>query len=410
MMTRDNRQWGRRWALGTVALALACLAGCSKGPSVSIQSLIDAADSGATIDVPAGTYRENLSIAKTLTLVGLTDGDDAVEIVGTEANTPAIAIDGDRDTTVELRSIAVTRSYGAGIDVTGDATATLRSISVDDTVASGLNARSGAQVHATDCTFSSSHRNGATVSGDAQLTAEQCDFLSNAAAGLGIVTTRSVLLEACDVRDNGENGITVGGATDATFRSVLLEDNGGGEPTSADFVTLATAIMSQADAGLWMRDDAVVLLENCSIRTSAATGIIAFDDASITIRGGEVSDNGEVGLQLLSDGTHTLEDVDIRGNGGMGILLARDPLVHVDRCTIAENNFGGVAVFATACYGLDAAQSYYLFTGRIDGSDNVIPGPNEPDGNLEFDCCPSTRCRLLTRSTEESTDANADDP
>jgi len=399
---RPKHERRSRWrALGLAVFTCICLAGCSKGPAVSIQSLIDEADPGATIEVPAGTYRENLSIAKTLTLIGLTDGDDAVEIVGTEANTPAIAIDGDVDTMVELRGIVVTRSYGAGIDVTGDATATLLSVNVDDTVASGLNVRSDAQVHAVDSTFSNSDRNGATVSGDAQLTAEQCDFLSNAAAGLGIVTTRSVLLDACNVRDNGENGITVGGATHATFRSVRLEDNGGGEPTSANFVTLATAIISQAGTGLWIRDEATVLLEDCLVRTSATTGIIAFEDSSVILRGGEVSYNGEVGLQLLSNGAHVMEDAIISDNSGMGIFLAGTPSVRLDRCSLLRNGWGGLVLYAGSCYGYEATQSPYLFRGALTGSGNVIPGPDEADGNVDLDCCPASRCRTLTQLGDE---------
>lgn len=83
-------------ALALVASAWGAPAHASSSPAGSIAELIDKAQPGATIDVPAGTYHEQLVINKTVTLIGhgwpVIDGGGKGDVV--RVNAPGVTIRG----------------------------------------------------------------------------------------------------------------------------------------------------------------------------------------------------------------------------------------------------------------------------------------------------------------------------
>lgn len=68
-----------------------------------LQSIIDAAEPGATIQVPAGTYEQPITINKSLRLIG----DDADTIIKVTANEPAILIDTAGKGKVEIQDVKI---------------------------------------------------------------------------------------------------------------------------------------------------------------------------------------------------------------------------------------------------------------------------------------------------------------
>lgn len=75
-----------------VSALLVCPQGC---PFTSIQWAIDSAPEGATIIVGPGTYKENLLIEKSITIIG--SGPEVTRIEGWQDDLPAIRILGDRE-------------------------------------------------------------------------------------------------------------------------------------------------------------------------------------------------------------------------------------------------------------------------------------------------------------------------
>ena len=49
-------------------------------PAATIQSLIEAAPNGGTVNIAAGTYTESLTVNKTLTLTGVSSGTTIIQL------------------------------------------------------------------------------------------------------------------------------------------------------------------------------------------------------------------------------------------------------------------------------------------------------------------------------------------
>jgi Right handed beta helix region len=385
---------------GMAAGLIVTLSACSSGPSISIQSLIDNAAIGATVSIPPGVYRENLTISKSITLVGKIDDSVGVEIVGTEDGETAIEVIGDTEAT--LRNITVKRSLGVGISTDNTAHVALVNIQARDCSSSGLSIRGQSSVVATDCEFTNSARNAITITSDGQLEATNCLLEGSAAAGLAIVTTGDVLLTSCSLRYNGEHAVSAAGSATLTFRDIAISDNGHGQPTDGQAVGLGTGLFHETGSGVWVRDDVSILLDECAISASSGHGIIAFGEASVELVSSDISTNGGGGIHLASNGDHRLYDTLIAGNIGTGVFLAGSSSVEMDGCVITANGSGGVALYSIQCHGDHVLASPWQYSGQFAGTGNTIPGPGETDGNGEFSCCPESRRMPLELPTKET--------
>ncbi len=393
--TRQVMVWGMAVAL------IGVLTACSSEPPLSIQALIDEASVGATITIPPGTYRENLSISKSVILVGKSDDSGGAEVIGTEDGEAAIEIRGDVEVT--LRDILIIRSNGTGISTTTSARATLENVQAMDCASSGLSVRDQSAVVATDCEFSESDRNGITITGDGHLEAGDCLMDGSAASGLAAVTSGSVALTSCVIQNNGETGLDLGGESTLTLRSVTIVDNGSGEPTGERiFVTAGSALTSQNGSGIWIKDNASIFLEDCIVSASVLQGIAASDNASVQLVRSTVSGNGGAGFYSLSNGNHSLQNTVVTGNLGPGLFFTRGGSIEINGCTVTANEYSGVILYNVACYGIDIYGSYYEFVGHLFGTGNIIPGPGEPDENRRSSCCPESLRMSLELSAEET--------
>src|SRR5512139_3195133 len=67
--------------VGVVLLLLSVSGVALAVPSATIQSLIDAAPDGGTVNIAAGTYTESLTVNKTLTLTGVSSTTTIIQAV-----------------------------------------------------------------------------------------------------------------------------------------------------------------------------------------------------------------------------------------------------------------------------------------------------------------------------------------
>jgi hypothetical protein len=186
-----------------------CARGC---PFRSIQAAIDAAAPGATIDICPGTYREDLTIAKDLTLVGAGDGRGARNSIVLGTGTKSVVrIDGD-STSVTLEKIRLTggdSDTGGGLRTQNpNGTVELTGCTVSGNTAlvgGGIdNSADMLTLIDTDITGNTAAALGGGIAGSGTLMLTNCRVSGNMSldsAG-GIYTELTTTLTACTVSDN----------------------------------------------------------------------------------------------------------------------------------------------------------------------------------------------------------------
>jgi parallel beta-helix repeat protein len=178
--------------LGTpVGLAQRTITVCPQGCQYAkIQEAITAASEGDTIQVKAGTYQENLTIIKRLTLQG--EGKDKVTIQGTVTilSTKLVTLSG------------FTVKGGQGVQIEDSTTIVLSDNAFVESTAEGLRARS-----------SSITLRGNLIS-------------RNKSHGLLLVLGSKALITGNTITSNGGDGVTIR-ASQADLSDNIVRDNGG---------------------------------------------------------------------------------------------------------------------------------------------------------------------------------------
>ena len=111
---------------------------------------------------------------------------------------------------------------------------------------------------------------------------------------------------------------------------------------------------------------AVIELRDCDVSGNMGYGILAQGVTDLSIHGSRISDNQTEGILLLDRGSLEIYDSVVQRNGTIGILA------HADTCPRYEDMFVS-----------------HHYRGEIRGSGNVIPGPDDPDGNQMAGVCPA---------------------
>jgi sulfatase modifying factor 1 len=181
------------WALATGAVGIAqrvltvCPSGCD---FTSIQAAISAAPEGSTIQVKAGTYKENLIITKPLSLVG--EGPGKTIIQG------GIAI-----LATKIINVMGFTVQGQGIQVQDSQTVSLLNNVIEKSASDGLSIANSATVTVRGSTIQNSKGSGIVI-------------------GLG----SKAAISANTIHGNGGDGISIG-ASQADLRDNLITNNAG---------------------------------------------------------------------------------------------------------------------------------------------------------------------------------------
>jgi hypothetical protein len=274
---------------GLVGAGAATLTVCPQGCQyASIQEAINAAFEGDTIQVGAGTYQENLTITKRLTLQG--EGKDKVTIQGTVTilSTKLVTLSGftvkggqgvyiEDSTTVVFSDNAFVESTVEGL-LARSSSVTLRGNLISRNKSYGLLLVLGSKAFITSNTITSNGGDGVTIR------ASQADLSDNIVRDNG----------GCGVRADADSTVT-GSVTSANFGG----NQGGGLCDKAVKLDTEPPQVScqPPDTTRWYREDVSV---PCTASDSLS-GLANSADASFTLIA-----RGEG--QAVSTGTRTVRD------------------------------------------------------------------------------------------------------
>ncbi|WP_066953184.1 right-handed parallel beta-helix repeat-containing protein [Streptomyces lushanensis] len=272
------------------------------GEYASLAAALEAAGDGDILTVAPGTYRENLVVARAVTLRGPEGSPGSVRIApadgvpltvrasatiqdllveGQDATSPALLVEDGAPELTELR--IVTRS-AAGIEVRGAARPTVRRCTVDNPAGVGIGVLDGAGGVFEECEIVAAGQSGVSVRGGAHPRLERCRIHHASGAGLS-VTGEGSGMEAigCEIYEIKGTGVQV------TSRAAAHLTDSSVHRTSADGITLDT--------------DAVLTLSDCDIHDIPENAVDLRSRSVLTLTRSTVRRFGRNGLSVWDPGT-----------------------------------------------------------------------------------------------------------
>ena len=121
--------------------------------------------------------------------------------------------------------------------------------------------------------------------------------------------------------------------------------------------------------------------------------IMANISAKLRMTGCVVEANS-YGIRLEGNSESTIDECVFADNAYTPLFLGESATLHITNCEFLRNAGFGIATWTSECGALCGVPSPGSmpddFEGRLSGSANTIPGPDEPDGNTLGDVCPDS--------------------
>ncbi|WP_405935567.1 right-handed parallel beta-helix repeat-containing protein [Streptomyces sp. NBC_00726] len=302
------------------------------GEYASLTAALEAAADGDVLTVAPGTYRENLVIARAVTLRGPEGSVGSVRIApadgvpltlrasavvqdlhveGQDSAAPAVLVE---DGAPEIADVRIVTRSAAGVEVRGAARPTVRRCTVDNPAGVGIAVLDGAGGVFEECEIVSAGQSGVAVRDGGHPRLERCRVHHASGAGLS-VTGEGSGLEAlgCEVYEIKGAGIQVTARASAHLTDCTVHR------TSADGVTLDTdAVLTLADCDIHdipenavdLRSRAVLTLTRSTVRRFGRNGLSVWDPGTrVDANQCEIHDStGDYPAVWVSDGATVILD------------------------------------------------------------------------------------------------------
>ena len=175
-----------------------------------------------------------------------------------------------------------------------------------------------------------------------------------------------VQLEDCTLEGNGVFGLSVADTATVELRGCRIAGNGMPDFAGVEF---------RLTAGVWATAASNLTLADCTVEGNRGPGVFVEEGTKLMVLSCRILDNQEDGLRLWDDSALQMTDCEILRNDGMGVRF------HVPECDSANPSF-----------------TAHHFSGVVEGSGNLVPGPGEEDGNTLGGVCPGEYSFLLIPS------------
>lgn len=221
----------------------------------TIQSAIDAANPGDTVQVKGGVYEENLVINKDLILRAASE--EEVKVKGSKEKHPVLLV-GPSNITVVIEGMTLTGAEGYSCYVPEEGV---------------------------------------------------CPY------GIIIKGEPNVIIKECNISGNGEGGVGLAGSSRVTLTNSRISENSVGVMASdtSELTLIDCAIVENDYVGVALLGSARAEITGCSIAESRG-GILVADCAEANISHNEIKDNG-FGIASFSSHKTTGADNEVVGNG-----------------------------------------------------------------------------------------------
>ncbi|MFV8131341.1 right-handed parallel beta-helix repeat-containing protein [Streptomyces syringium] len=282
-----------------------------------LASALEAAADGDVLFIAPGTYRENVVVARDVTLRGAEGAAGPVRIApaegvaltvrasatvidlqieGQDSAAPALLVD---DGAPDLSDLRITTRSAVGIEVRGTGSRpTVRRCAVDNPGGVGISVLDGAGGVFEDCEVVAAGQSGVAVHGGGHPRLERCRVHHTSGAGLSLTGEGSTLDAAdCEVYEIRGAGVQVAARAAGRLTGCRVHR------TSGDGVVLDT--------------DAVLALDRCDIHDVPENGVDLRSRSVLTLTRSTVRRFGRNGLSVWDPGTRAeAEDCEIRDSTG----------------------------------------------------------------------------------------------
>jgi hypothetical protein len=319
------------------------------GPALGpVMNLLASASDGAVVEIPAGSYREQLSIGRPVTLVakegpgsvtielerpcpvyadaelrGLTISGAGLMAGGsTRLKLEECVVRGAASTGVGLRDdarLSATRSHitsvgGNGLFLGGNASARLVGCELGETAFSAVHLAGRADLELEDCVVGTSREHGVRATEDSSLRIDGGTVKESGLSGISAETKGRVILTGCTVRKTERAGILVGAGTTARIERCRIEEAGGSALvvwTGATARARGVVVAGAGKNGVFFADDSHGEFEDCEISRTAYPAVHIGERADPILRALRIHDVDQ-DLDIAASARPRLEQVEVR--------------------------------------------------------------------------------------------------
>ena len=365
-----------------------------------------AAETGDTVTIGPGVFRENVLVDKAVTLRAA-EGPGSVRIEpatgsaltllasatvrglvleGQDGSAPAVLIEAGEPELMDCR--IVTRS-SVGIEVYGSARPAVRRCTVDNPGGLGIRVADLATALFEECEVVAAGQAGVVVRSGANVRLERCRV--HHASGAGLVLTgegSTVDAQDCEFYEINGNGVqaedrSLGRLTGCSVHRVT--DNGLALDTEAVLELTGCRIHEVPENGADLRGRSVLRLEGSSLRSFARNGLSVWDPGTrVEAVGCEVRDStGDYPAVWISDGAAVkLTDCRVQDVPDALFVLDRGSSAEAFDCSFTQVRNTAVSVSDGATVRLDQVRVQDANTGlwfRDHGSGGLLTGVEVAD-------------------------------
>ena len=170
------------------------------------------------------------------------------------------------------------------------------------------------------------------------------------------ISQGDLVLEDCDITSKSSDSISIYGSnTNPVIRRCRIFDSEG--------------------SGIWVKDNAKGIIEDCDIQNNVNSGILINNGSNPIIRECRIFNGKEHGILIINTIQGTIENCDVYNNDAPGIVIGNESNFTIHKCRIFDGKQDGICVVGNSQGTIENCDIYNNnFSGIFvyDGSNPII--------------------------------------